>query len=105
MNDYINMENHYIYKITNLINGKNYIGQRICPENKIPETDTKYMGSGIKIKNAEKKYGLDNFEKTILIKDIQDKNKINYHLHDLSSLSFQLRKQLQHKVQPHLLTI
>lgn len=71
------MENHYIYKITNLINGKNYIGQRICPENKIPETDTKYMGSGIKIKNAEKKYGLDNFEKTILIKDIQDKNKIN----------------------------
>ena len=47
---------HYIYEITNNINGKTYIGQRKCPKNKLPETDIKYMGSGVYIKNAMKKY-------------------------------------------------
>lgn len=46
---------YYIYEITNNINGKNYIGQRKCPKNKLPETDTKYMGSGIALINAYKK--------------------------------------------------
>ncbi|MFA5745627.1 MAG: NUMOD3 domain-containing DNA-binding protein [Candidatus Paceibacterota bacterium] len=48
-----------IYKITNLINNKIYIGQ-----------DTKnrplYLGSGILIKNAVGKYGKHNFKKEIL---------------------------------------
>lgn len=46
----------YIYKTTNLINGKIYIGQHIS--NKFT---SKYFGSGIKIKSALKKYGVGNF--------------------------------------------
>ena len=60
------MRTLYIYKITNKINGKTYIGQRHCPENKTPWTDTKYMGSGIHLKSSENKYGIDNFSKEII---------------------------------------
>ena len=56
---------YYIYCITNNINGKTYIGQRKCPKNRLPETD-KYMGSGSYLKNAQRKYGLQNFTKEIL---------------------------------------
>ena len=55
----------YIYCITNNLNGKTYIGQRKCPENKLPETD-KYMGSGVYLRNAKKKYGIENFSKKII---------------------------------------
>jgi len=58
-----NIENFYVYKITNLINNKYYIGKRKC--NCDIEDDT-YMGSGINIINAIKKYGKDNFKKEIL---------------------------------------
>lgn len=34
----------YIYETKNNLNGKNYIGQRKCPENKTPETDVFYTG-------------------------------------------------------------
>lgn len=57
---------YYIYEIKNLLNNKTYIGQRKCPANKTPETDS-YMGSGTYLTNAEKKYGLRNFTKTILV--------------------------------------
>lgn len=56
---------YYIYEIKNNINNKTYIGQRKCPANKTPETDS-YMGSGNYLKNAKNKYGLQNFTKTIL---------------------------------------
>lgn len=55
----------YIYEIRNNLNGKNYIGQRKCPENKTPETD-RYMGSGLKLNLAFKKYDKKNFTKIIL---------------------------------------
>ena len=56
-----------IYKVTNLINGKIYIGQSI-------NDDPKYLGSGIFIKNAIEKYGKDNFVKeTIDFTDSIDK--------------------------------
>lgn len=58
------MINHYIYIITNLINGKKYIGKRSC---KCPIEKDKYMGSGLALKKAQKKYGIDNFEKKILL--------------------------------------
>lgn len=48
-----------IYKITNIINGKVYIGKSI-------KNSESYMGSGILIKRAIKKYKLKNFCKEII---------------------------------------
>jgi group I intron endonuclease len=51
----------YLYKITNQINHKIYIGVHRSKR----KTDS-YMGSGLSIKNAIKKYGKENFIKEIL---------------------------------------
>ena len=51
-----------IYKITNLINNKIYIGQHITYD---LENDT-YYGSGTHLKHALKKYGKENFKKEII---------------------------------------
>ena len=48
-----------IYKTTNLITKKIYIG-------KDGKNNPKYYGSGIFLKNAIKKYGKENFVKEIL---------------------------------------
>lgn len=48
-----------IYKTTNLINGKIYIGQDT-------KNDPRYLGSGKIIKRAIKKYGYENFKKEII---------------------------------------
>jgi len=58
------MIKHYIYKITNLVNGKEYIGKRSILEENI-YTDS-YLGSGKHLKNSIKKYGRENFTKEIL---------------------------------------
>jgi hypothetical protein len=50
-----------IYKITNRIDGKIYIG---CHKTEDPNDE--YMGSGKYLINAQKKYGIENFEKDIL---------------------------------------
>ena len=55
---------HYTYKITNNINGKFYIGKRTYNGHDINKDS--YMGSGVHIKRAIKKYGVLNFTKEIL---------------------------------------
>lgn len=56
------MVKHYIiYKITNQINGRYYIGRHAT--NNVNDS---YMGSGIGIKNAIAKYGLENFTKKVI---------------------------------------
>lgn len=63
---------YYIYKITNNLSGKSYVGQHKVPNK--PEAFTRYMGKGIAIREAIKKYGKENFTKTIL-EEIEDDEK------------------------------
>lgn len=51
----------FIYKTTNKINGKSYIG--MCSS---PRRFKNYLGSGVLLKQAIDKYGSENFEREIL---------------------------------------
>lgn len=59
-----------IYKTTNLVNGKIYIGQQSYMKNKY------YLGSGNIIKRAINKYGKNNFKKEI-IEDCKNQDELN----------------------------
>lgn len=61
-----------IYRITNCINGKTYIGKH--EYHKTPYD--KYMGSGVYLKKAYKKYGKENFIKDIIVSGIKDQENI-----------------------------
>jgi len=55
------MKYYTIYQTTNLINNKIYIGLHITED-----INDKYLGSGIFLKKAIKKYGKENFKKEVL---------------------------------------
>jgi hypothetical protein len=69
------MKTWYIYKITNLLTGKSYVGQRLLRKN-TPLTDN-YMGSGFYLKLSIKKHGLNNFKKEILKDNIKCQTAAN----------------------------
>lgn len=52
---------HIIYKITNLVNNKIYVGAHSTED-----INDSYMGSGVAIKSAQRKYGIDKFIKEIM---------------------------------------
>lgn len=54
-----------IYRITNKINSKTYIGLH-----KYKDLNDNYMGSGKRLWEAYRKYGFENFEKKILVFNI-----------------------------------
>ena len=60
----------YIYKTTNLINNKIYIGL----STKLVEASESYYGSGKAILAAINKHGKENFKKEILERDIEDRD-------------------------------
>lgn len=67
----------YIYKTTNLINSKIYIGQH-----KSKTFDSKYYGSGKYLKNAINKYGKENFSVDVVewceSREIADDREVYY---------------------------
>lgn len=63
----------YIYLIVNNVNGKTYVGQRKTMKK---WNSDKYMGSGKYLKNAQSKYGIENFEK-FLIQYCVDKDELD----------------------------
>jgi len=63
----------YIYEIKNKVNNKTYIGQHSLKEGIVDN----YMGSGILLHKAYDKYGIENFEKTILLIGNFTKEEIN----------------------------
>lgn len=63
---------YYIYRITNKINGKTYIGKH-----EYKKLNDSYMGSGVILKKAQKKYGMENFEKEILVFNISKLEHVN----------------------------
>lgn len=74
----------YIYKTTNKINGKIYVGKKISSA----FLGNKYHGSGAYIKNAIHKYGEENFETELLEEayDLEDLNmKEKYWIKKLNS--------------------
>lgn len=66
------MRYYGLYKITNLINGKMYIGKHVTSN-----LDDGYMGSGKIIQKAIKKYGIESFRKEWL-GFYEDEEELNY---------------------------
>ena len=75
-----------VYKITNKINGKIYIGKH-----QTNDINDSYMGSGKLIRRAQKKYGIENFSKEILF-DFDSEELMNAKEAELVTEEFCLRE-------------
>lgn len=62
----------YIYKTTNLVNRKIYIGQK----KSIKFLDSKYLGSGVRLHSAIQHYGKENFQ-VILLEECNSKEELD----------------------------
>jgi hypothetical protein len=69
----IQVFHHIVYEVTNLINGKRYIGKHSTKN-----LNDGYLGSGIGIRKAIKKYGKENFEKKILAEFDTEEDALKY---------------------------
>lgn len=67
----IKKKHYLVYRITNLINGKIYVGKH-----QTDNINDGYLGSGIRIRHAMKKYGYENFKKEILF-ECSSKNEMD----------------------------
>lgn len=76
----------FIYCTTNLVNGKKYIGQhKYCGR-----IDKYYLGSGVALNNAIKKYGRENFKREIICecKSLEElNNKEIYYINLLDAVN------------------
>ena len=80
-----------IYQTTNKINGKIYIGKH-----QTENPNDAYLGSGIALRNAIKKYGIENFEKIILF-DFDTEKEMNDKERELITEEFVKRKETYNK--------
>jgi group I intron endonuclease len=66
-----------VYEIRNKINNKIYVGKYSKCNTNSEFQKTKYWGSGKYIKNAIQKYGIENFERNVIVENISDSNEWN----------------------------
>jgi group I intron endonuclease len=60
----------HIYLVTNIANGRQYVGQTTTRSNK--------LGHGKVLRQAYKKYGFDNFTYEQIVVNINDRNTLNF---------------------------
>lgn len=68
---------YYIYKITNLLNGKSYIGQRKA-RSSCPEHDTSYWGGGRQLKESILENGIGFFTKEV-VWEVKDPSLLDHY--------------------------
>src|ERR1700722_3132659 len=64
------VKRHYLYRITNLINGKIYIGQSVSPESRWRAHRRASEDPEWAIHYAMRKYGINNFEFEVIASGI-----------------------------------
>jgi hypothetical protein len=80
-----------IYQTINKLNGKIYLGKH-----QTENPNDAYLGSGVALRNAIKKYGVENFEKIILF-DFDTEQEMNEKERELITEEFVKRKDTYNK--------